>query len=42
MQGMTKRAGIFNKIDKIFGEDWKEEREIQELLEMEAAEQSEN
>jgi DNA sulfur modification protein DndC len=42
MQGMTKRSGIFNKIDKIFGEDWREEQEIQEILEMEAAEQSED
>jgi len=42
MQGMTKRAGIFNKIDKIFGEDWKEEQAIKEILDMEAAGQSEN
>ena len=42
MQGMTKRAGIFNKIDKIFGEDWKEEQAIREILDMEGAGQSEN
>ena len=39
MQGMTKRAGIFNKIDKIFGEDWMEEKAVAEMFaEMEAAE----
>ncbi len=39
MQGMTKRAGIFNKIDRIFGEDWAEEQEIAEMFaEMEAEE----
>ena len=39
MQGMTKRAGIFNKIDKIFGEDWLEEKAVAEMFaEMEAAE----
>jgi DNA sulfur modification protein DndC len=42
MQGMTKRSGIFNKIDKIFGEDWREEQEIQAILEMEATEQDED
>jgi len=42
MQGMAKRAGIFAKIDRIFGEDWKEEREIQRILEMEITEQNEN
>ena len=37
MQGMSKRAGIFNKIDKIFGEDWAEEKEVASMLaEMEA------
>ena len=39
MQGMTKRAGIFSKIDKIFNEDWMEEKAVAEMFaEMEAAE----
>ena len=39
MQGMTKRAGIFNKIDKIFSEDWMEEKAVAEMFaEMEAVE----
>jgi hypothetical protein len=31
MQGMSRRAGILNKIDSIFGEDWFNEDEMQEL-----------
>lgn len=42
MQGMTKRAGIFNKIDRVFAEDWREEREVLEILKLEAAEGNEN
>ncbi len=39
MQGMTKRAGIFNKIDKIFDEDWIEEKAVAEMFaEMETME----
>ncbi|MDB4368530.1 DNA phosphorothioation system sulfurtransferase DndC [bacterium] len=39
MQGMTKRAGIFNKIDKIFNEDWIEEKAVAEMFaEMESGE----
>lgn len=33
MQGMSRRAGILDKIDSIFEEDWKTELEILELLE---------
>jgi len=28
LQGMTRRAGIMNKIDKIFSEDWRTEEEL--------------
>jgi DNA sulfur modification protein DndC len=33
MQGMSRRAGILEKIDSIFEEDWETEEEILELLE---------
>ena len=32
MEGMTRRAGIINKINKIFNEEWRPEEEIQEEL----------
>jgi DNA sulfur modification protein DndC len=32
MEGMTRRAGIINKINKIFNEEWRPEKEIQEEL----------
>jgi len=38
MQGMTKRANIFAKIDRIFKEDWLEEQRLQKEFELEAAE----
>ena len=38
MQGMTKRANIFAKIDRIFKEDWLEEQRLQKAFELEAAE----
>ena len=31
MQGMCRRAGILNKIDRIFGEDWFSDEEMREL-----------
>ena len=33
MQGMSRRAGIFNKIDKVFREDWEEEKRAAEEVE---------
>ena len=39
MQGMTKRAGVFKRIEKIINEDWEEEKEVAEMLaSMEVAE----
>ena len=38
MQGMTKRAHIFTKIDSIFKEDWLEEQRLQRAFELEATE----
>lgn len=32
MEGMSRRAGIINKINKIFNEEWRPEKEIQEEL----------
>lgn len=32
MEGMTRRAGIINKINRIFNEEWRTEKEIQEEL----------
>ena len=32
MEGMTRRAGIINKINRIFNEEWRTEQEIQEEL----------
>lgn len=32
MQGMSRRAGIFKKIDKVFREDWQAEQEVAEMF----------
>jgi DNA sulfur modification protein DndC len=39
MQGMTKRAGIFKKIDRIFSEDWLEEQALEKQFEIEDREE---
>jgi len=38
MEGMTRRTGIINKIDRIFNEEWRTEQEIQEELKNRAEE----
>ena len=32
MEGMTRRAGVINKIDRIFNEEWRSEKELQEEI----------
>jgi len=32
MEGMNRRAGVINKIDKIFNEEWRTEEELQEEI----------
>ena len=33
MEGMSRRSGIINKINRIFNEEWRTKQEIQEELE---------
>ena len=42
MQGMTKRAGIFKKIDRIFSEDWLEEQALEKQFEIEDREEDQH